>query len=845
MLIRVSGAASGIKEYLEKGHKDGRENTRDELDERLRLDGNLEFTDDVIKRMTGDGERYLHITLSFKEDEISHEVMREILGEFKQFAMTAYEADEYSFYAEAHYPRIKNLRDQQDPDKFYERKPHIHIVIPEYNLLTRQRLNPLGRVEQQTKFIDAFQEHVNHKYGLASPKDHRRIEMTNASEILSRYKGDIFEGNNRELKQRILSEMQDRKITRYDDFKTMLAEFGVVRTRNAGKETEYLNIKPEGQQRGINLDGKAVGGYVFSREFIELPEAAKRAKLAEEAKHHYETAKDPRPTPGEISDRLKEWHNVRAKEVKYLNSGNKKFYAQYKDSTTEQRRDLLKDREQRFYEKHRKEVDHGRSNRKPDLNAIGREAPPIARTRLRSLSELDVVRDTKGSEVLLPRDVPRELADQRADADRGVRWSDDRAGRGSDSVTGQFIKDLAERRNQRAGITDEMAEIRSKLDARRLLAHVSMTHGVIPEKYEVTKAKDGTDRIKCGTRNLSTADFLTKEMNLPWKEATPILRDSYAEQLAREPRRERHAPKRDLWNEYRSEWKPKQQVKKTEQWQVQRDSEKTRRTDIRDDFYSQRSALQDNRKLTKAAKKAALSVARMEKVVKEAKLREAIKIERQALKEKYQKPAAEQYRDYLAEKVDHGSEDALKELRLQRTERATEDETPNRYRPHQEDARQNVAPIMPHMTYTVARNGDVTYNDEQGRGTLKDVGHEVRLLKVDDKTIETGLRFAMQKFGKTIDITGDPEFKRRAVEVAVARGIDVEFSDREAKQYHAALKHQQEIDKQHQALGKEFFKQQKEAQTTKPVQQKDRDRERVRNSPERDITTPKKDEHER
>lgn len=839
MLIRVSGASSGIKEYLEKGHKDGRENTRDELDQRLILDGDLELTDEIINHMNNSGERYLHITLSFKEDEVSPETMREIVADFKSFAMTAYDADEYNFYAEAHYPKIKSYT-HRETGEFIERKPHIHVVIPESNLLTGQKMNPLGRVEQQTKFLDAFQEHVNHKYGLASPKDHRRTEITSASEMISRYKGDIFDGNNRELKQRLLSEVLDKKITRYEDFKAMLAEHGATRARNAGKNTEYQNVKPEGQARGVNLKE-----FVFSREFVELPDAAKRARLAEDARHHYDTAKDPRPTPGEISDRLKEWHNVRAKEVKYLNSGNKKFYAQYKDSTTEQRRDLLKDREQRFYEKHRKEVDHDRSNRKPDINAVGREAPPIARTRLRSLSELDVVRDTKGSEVLLPRDVPRELADQRADADRGVRRPDDRAGRGSDSVTGQLLKDVSERRNQRTGASDEMTEIRSKLDARRLLAHVSRTHGVMPEKYEITKAKDGTDRIKCGTRNLSTSDFLTKEMNLPWKEAAPILRDSYAEQLGREPRRERHAPKRDLWTEYRNDWKPKQQAAKTDEWQVQRDSEKTRRADIRDDFYSQRSALQGNRKLTKAAKKATLSVARMEKVVKEAKLREAIKIERQALKEKYQKPAAEQYRDYLAEKVDHGSEDALKELRRQRTERTTEDETPNRYRPHQEDARQDVAPIMPHMTYTVARNGDVTYNDEQGRGTLKDVGHEVRLLKVDDKTIETGLRFAMQKFGKTIDITGDPDFKRRAVEVAVARGIDVEFSDREAKQYHAALKHQQEIDKQHQALGKEFFKHQKEAQTTKPVQQKDRDRERVRNSPERDIITPEKDERER
>ena len=44
----------------------------------------------------------------------------------------------------------------------------------------------------------------------------------------------------------------------------------------------------------------------------------------------------------------------------------------------------------------------------------------------------------------------------------------------------------------------------------RLLAAVARSHGVIPEKYQVSKAKDGSDRIKCGTRNLNVSDFLTR-----------------------------------------------------------------------------------------------------------------------------------------------------------------------------------------------------------------------------------------------------------------------------------------------------------------------------------------------
>ncbi len=278
MLIRITGGSAGIAEYLTSGQKQDRDFTRDDLDERVILDGDLELTDTVIKGMEKEGERYLHITLAFKEDSLDPEVMRGIVGDFKQFAMTAYDSDEFNFYAEAHLPKIKSYTNRQTGEMI-ERKPHIHIVIPEQNLLTGQNLNPFGRVEQQTKFLEAFQEHANAKYGLASPKDNRRSEFTNESEMISRYKGDMFQGAAKDLKARILSDVLDRKINDYDSFKALLAEHGATRTRNAGKPAEYQNIKPADQAKGVNLKD-----YVFSREFIEKPDDEKRRILAEEGR---------------------------------------------------------------------------------------------------------------------------------------------------------------------------------------------------------------------------------------------------------------------------------------------------------------------------------------------------------------------------------------------------------------------------------------------------------------------------------------------------------------------------------------------------------------------------------
>ena len=48
MLIRVGSSHSGIKEYLEKGQKQDRFFSRDELDERVIIAGNLTQTNAII-----------------------------------------------------------------------------------------------------------------------------------------------------------------------------------------------------------------------------------------------------------------------------------------------------------------------------------------------------------------------------------------------------------------------------------------------------------------------------------------------------------------------------------------------------------------------------------------------------------------------------------------------------------------------------------------------------------------------------------------------------------------------------------------------------------------------------
>lgn len=830
MLVRITGGSEGIAEYLANGQKADREFTRDELDERVILDGDLELTDTIIKGMEKEGERYLHITLAFKEDALDPEVMRGLVSDFKQFAMSAYDADEFNFYAEAHLPKLKSYTNRQTGE-LVERKPHIHIVIPEQNLLSGQNLNPFGRVEQQTKFLEAFQEHANAKYGLASPKDNRRTEFTSESEIISRYKGDLFQGSAKELKERILSDVLDRKISDYDSFKALLTEYGAARSRNAGKATEYQNVKPADQAKGINLKD-----YVFSREFIEKPEAEKRRHLADEGRRQYESQQPARKTAPELAATLKEWHEVRAKELKYINSGNRKLYAAYRSADREGKRAMLDERAATFYTKHRKETDHDRTDeQRRDFRGRENAADRGTDSRRAVAHIADNLRaagrniQSTGRAVGDAEQARRNLADRRASravATLGRRLGRDqsedrqvsraapqpRDRRAADSVTGQLLAEARERKTEgKAAHLAEFAQIKRELDARRLLAHLSKTHGVIPDKYEVTKGKDGGDRIKAGSRNLNVSDFLTQEMRLSFSEAAPVLRQVYAAQQGRELAEARPSPRRELWQAFRQA-QPDQAKQKAAEWEAQRQSERERRAAIRDDYQGERRALQADRSKPAAERKAALSIARMERVTKDMALREAIREERQQLKEKHGQPYQERYRAFLAERANKGDETALAELRRQRDASPAPTAEANTIEGSSKRKRDSdqAAQLARNLAYSVDRAGNVTYYADQAkrRALVIDSGQRVTVAAVkDSQAVEAGLRLAVQKFGPGLKIEGSEEFKRQVIDAALKTGLRVEF---DSKAMNDELQRRRAERDELQARGKAFIASERE-----------------------------------
>ncbi len=958
MLIRPTGRHDGVKQYLEDGQKVGRELSRDELDERVVLAGDLDLTDAVIQAIEAPPkvERYLSITLSFKEDHIDREALLQIAREFEAFAMHAYRPDEYCFYAEAHLPRVKSYIDQATGE-LIERKPHIHVVIPKRNLISGQALRPFGFDKYNLHYIDAFQEHINAKYGLASPKDNRRTLLTDASEMISRYRGDLFRANSRELKEQILDAMLDRQIENQADFIALLQEHGAVRMRNAGRGDAYPNVKPAGADKGVNLKE-----YVFTPEFIELPTAEKLQALSADAADQYEAGVAPRRTPDDITALLDEWYATRARELKYLNSGSRQ-YQRYQESSPEDRQLMLADLERGFYAQHLKahhdraddtlpgleghlrrdgrafefgaqpsdpvdeldarELEFDAPDREPGWgadDAPGRVADGydeldaqfdfVAGGAHPATESVDAVRNMPGrsvdglgdrSAVLLPdhalyqlepnvavsadrvrrpADRTGEPAAQRVggpapgeldayhraldayytfgdpfdnlpamrppatrtpagmsppgwysdrqpdpfldrfealdasfdfDAARPImlrqpespadgapyrsrrsRAGDDafatprRTGRVSDNVLSQLAREVRER-EEAGGQYAEFRAIRRALDARRLLAELSHTHGVRPAKYAVIRGRDGSDRIRAGKRSLNVSDFLTKELNLSWREAAPLLRAVYQRQQAGEPiPTPRELPRAALWREY-SVAREAHVSARSDAWLAQRASEQHRRGEIRTAFEVARTAIKQDVRLTPASRRAATSLARAEHLGRDDALREAIARERAALKTQFGAASGPSFNDWLRTRADQGDERALEELRrTARPEPALADVDaageafnvirPSRPRPLVHDEHNAIIFRSPDLSWSVDERGHVTYRRD-GRDVVRDRGASVLVLQVDRPAIETGLRLAQSKFGRTLELAGNEAYQLAAAKVAVDAGLRVQFSD--------------------------------------------------------------------
>lgn len=292
---------------------------------------------------------------------------------------------------------------------------------------------------------------------------------------------------------------------------------------------------------------------------------------------------------------------------------------------------------------------------------------------------------------------------------------------------------------------------------------------------------------------------------------------------------------RELWNRYQAD-RPALADQRQKAWNQQLDSEKKRRAKLKADFVAARSKIEGNRAMKPAERKAAVSLARVQRIAAEVALREEIKLERDALKEAYPNAGSAQYSLWLRQQAQNGDTVALDELRKRESHAKVDPVEPAKGELHS-DAVAQPTPFMP-FKYEISYRGDVTYTDRQGK-MLRDSSDRVSVLRTDEQAVLISLKLASQKFYRggdftELDVGGSAEFKRMAVEIAVNQGVNVKFTDKGMETLRQQLLKEKQQAREHENQKKQKAQPQQKA-TQEAEKQRIVEKEKAKRSKGRDV----------
>uniref|UniRef100_UPI0036DAD6BA LPD7 domain-containing protein n=1 Tax=Photorhabdus sp. RM322S TaxID=3342825 RepID=UPI0036DAD6BA len=725
MLIRCRGYNSGVKEYLEEGQKSGREFSRDELDERVILDGNLDLTEMVYKSIPDKGQdRYLTFTLSFKEDHIDEVWLFAITQEFKSFLMKSYSEDEFNFYAEAHLPKIKTMKDRKTGG-IVDRKPHIHIVMPRKNLLSGNEMNPVGNYKQNEKYFEAFQEYINQKYGLESPRDNMRLTPTSYADMLSRYKGDDFRAKNKDFKSQILQRVYNEDIKSRQSFYDLVSQYGETKIRNAGKPTEYIAVKLEGDKKFTNLKES-----IFSDDFIV----------------HRRITKPPLEKYI-IEGRLSEW-GKRADEIKYIDKiSSEKLRDKYYSSDDKLKAEIMHSCIYKFNSEYRGYNDirsKRQTNNQRSFTETQRGSASPFTDSVQNLSNGDVAgsRRRQGNKGLLPGDARLHMADQQANGNPGLRRTI-RDGRGN--------TDFSRKSRYESGYV-------AKYERGNGLSSQRIQLNPFPFFPRIKNRIPTLDEVK------KRGDFLfpVGEISRAGNEIIILKRVNKISKTSSLP----------AWL-VRRIWKNN----------ISPRMKNILRNIDRDFFEIRREVLSDNR-FSKDEKNQIVSVINFERL----KRRDAVLNKQeghpmgsQDIRSMFDKKVLAGYT------ISAPEQEEKKEAKGRFSQFIEKLRNPTDYSKVAEDARKNVERHLDASNiYTKrSRKGNVHYLDKTNDKTLFiDTGKYISMRKngLSKDSVAIALELAQGRFGSTLNIKGSQKFKDMVIEVAAEKGLDIHFTDKKMNQ---------------------------------------------------------------
>lgn len=788
MLARVSGGNSGIKDYLENGRKQDRHFSRDELDKREPIHGDLELTDSIINSIPDNGQdRYLHITMSFKERDINSNTIKESVNDFVSMTMAAYKKDEFNYYAEIHHPRLKNIYNSET-NEMDERLTHVHIVIPKRNLLSSTRLNPMGNYMHNVEYMEAIQEKVNNDYSFESPKYNPRYNSANKREALGKYTTKLSIGTGSGADAKLKAVKMSNGLD-YEGFKEGLAKAGEVKVRNAGKANEYLAVKFSGESKFVNLREP-----IFKKSFLD------------EGKLEFEQL-----SKKVIDQRIDVWTERRSKEIKYIHDASKPVRSAYKELKGDDKQVYLINRESHFYTRNdsqevtndeqfslARKSDHKRSY----LDARGRNKPPrTGRVHsVQSLHERTLVHQQGRTLLLLQGNEHAHVHAEEGRTDNAARLRRPAHG-ASRGIVSSHIQHIANESIKREPTPGDL----NKVDPKRLLDYCQKTYLINPDDHKITQNKKGGYRISSGARNLSNSDFLTKHIGLDWPQANKVLVALYKDQEQKKPINEvTNTQLKKEWRDFSANINANRNDVKITEKRIDSDYRKLR-SEVMENYRLERFNIKAN-KINRPRKVYLESLAVYNKMVK----LEGLKEDRDNSIREARNSIRPFYKDLTQEGNDMKHLEALRNKF--KTKDSAWDEDNNEFSKEvnairSADPAQNTsskdaiqrAKVNAQEAIKSERLSRIKISDlspiETDKGTdfkykptsetlFRDTGKHLSFPSSmgERSKVEVGLDFAINRYGNNLDIRGTKEFKNAIVDLAAEKDLNVKFSDKKMNQ---------------------------------------------------------------
>jgi hypothetical protein len=811
MLARVGGGKSGIGKYLESGRKKGRENGRDEIDDRMVLEGDIAKLESVIASYAGHSEdskadRYVHITLGFAEQftaasvcgsgEVNFALMKAVADAYRELLMAAYGPDEYYWYAEAHIPKVTHDVHAVTGEAI-ERLPHIHIVYPKINLTDRTYLNPANTGGRNERYLQAIQETINARFGLKSPQDSLRAA---AESPLARHSIAFDKLSATQIRQRLREGVESGRIPTFDKLIQESERYGAVRVRQ-GREGDYINITPEGAPKGMNVKE-------FTRQGFGLQ--AVQASSGESRAVQFATV-------------AREWVDRGAHESRYAVGG---FHAHYQALAGHEKVAWLQDRISRTqtrleairsdeafepitYREPIHEPEHSERKRAShravaelyESNFLKSER--LLQTRaidgVQHLSSVGVVHDLRRSEVLLYDDAPDHMGETtawgsalRRQRSRVGREGGDRSDEGAalgrmNGSIGQHgsrrtVSTTLEAQHRPGGPTP--AQLKGDTNPLLVLEKAVLLYKIDIARYSVTSGHDGTPRILHADKQYNLGDFFTKHLDVPWAQAQKVLTQCYYQTLAEGL----PVPEPSLWQGFRA-WEKTRPPDTGPTRAAEEAIYRAELKSIRDAFKATRSAVQAMPPAPRGRptsgvpvdlrlrKSSLMAQARAQQIVKIAAAERRFESASQGIQRRPSRKAL--YRHYLTELAGRGNTNALKELR--------------RSAAPAPDMAQTITgaisrPVFAQPHYAVDHTGTVSYfrNAASALGRVAalvtDSTKGVSVLRVDPAAYAIALKVAVARYGPNLTLTGDAVFLKGMADAARSQKVSVTFRNSAAPQ---------------------------------------------------------------